>query len=191
MGYLLVANATQIRLSFRIYILMIHMIKFTIICNILCYMTQNFHNNVINSFVKSLRNLLPIRIQTSILHSKTYTEAGSIWLHLRNLWNNIILSMPYTFDMTLRSCYGTRYLTILVINNYTMLTNILMESKVLVTLLLEYLINAPLSSNLICPKLHLAMGTLVLPQNHIRAPRLLLPSMGWPPITVTKRLSTK
>ena len=119
-------------------------------CNMILCMTENFHNDVIRSFDKSIRNLHPRRMQTSILKSKTYLEAGSIWSHFRNLWNNIILSIPYTSGFPLRNFYGTRNLAILVINTSTTLTNILMESQQSATLLLKYLINDPLASKLIC-----------------------------------------
>ena len=82
--------------------------------------------------------------------------------------------MPYTFSLTLRSFYVTIYLDILVINTSTTLTNIFMESQSSATLLLEYFINAPLSSKLRCPKLHLSMQPLVLPLNHIKVYRLIL-----------------
>ena len=80
----------------------------------------------------------------------------------------LILSMPYTFGLTWISFYGTRELDIIVINTSTTITNILMQYESSETLIIKYLINAPLASKLICPKLYLAMVPLVLPHNYIK-----------------------
>ena len=121
-------------------------------------MTQNLHTYVINIFDRSGSNLLTRRMQTYILHSNNYPEAGPICFLLRNLRNNLILSISYKFRMTLRNVYGTRDLAIFVINTSTMLTNILIEYQSSATLLLEYLIVVSLASKIRCLKLHLAMG---------------------------------
>ena len=176
---LFVANSNWIRLSFRIFPLLICMQTFTIRCNILCWMNRILHTYVIKNFGRSGRNLLPIRMQTSVLHSKSYLEAGSIWLLLRNLWNNIVASIPYTFGITLRSFYGTINFSIPGINTYTTLANIFMESQSSATLIIKYLINEPLESKLIFTKLHIYMGPLLLPHNHIKFYWLNLPYLGW------------
>ena len=164
---------TQICLSLPIYILLIRVRTFTIICNMLFFMTQIFHSSVINIFGESGSNLLQRRMHTSILHSKNYLEAGSRWFHLRNLWKHIILSMPYTFGLTPKIFYGTRNLSILVINTSTTLTNILMDSQSSATLILEYFINDPLAYKIRCPKLHLAMGPKHFPHNHIKVSQFI------------------
>ena len=167
MGYLFVSNATQIPLSFRIYILLICMWTFTILCNMLCCRTQILHTYVIKSFRRSGKNLLPRSIHTYISHPQSYLKYGSRWFLLIKLWKNIVLSIPYKFGLKLRSFYGPRDLVILVINISKILTNIL-DPQISATLILKYLINAPLASNLRCPKLHLATGPLVLPHKHIK-----------------------
>ena len=90
----------------------------------------------------------------------------------------LILSMPYTFRLTLRSFYGNIKLAILVINTSKTFTNILMEPKISTTLLLKYLINAPLASKIRFQKIHLHIGPSVLPHNHIKVSQLILTSMG-------------
>ena len=120
-----------------------------------------------------------------------YLESGSRQSHLRNLWKNLILSMTYTSGLPLRSFYSTSDLAVLVINTSTTFTNLLMGSQSSATLLLNYLINVPFAYNLICPKLQLAMVSLVFPHNHIKVSLFIFPSLGWPLMTVTKILSMK
>ena len=191
MGYLLEANSTWIHLSLRIWILIICMQTFTMICIMLCCMTHNFHTYGITSFCKSGRKLLPRRTQTSILHSKNYLEAGSRWFLLRNLRNNIILSMTYTFRFPLRSFYYTSNLYIFVINTSTTITNILMDTQILAKLLLKYLINDPIESKIGCTKLHLAMGPLMFLHNHIKVSWFILNYLAWLLMTVNERLYMK
>ena len=161
----------------------------TTIYNMICFMTKYLHTFVINMFGKSGMNLNPRRIQTSILHSKNRLEDGSRWCHLRNLWNNIILYITYTFVMTLRSFYGTRYLSILVVSIYATLTNIFIDPQISATLLLNYLINAPLAPKLRCPITPLAMIPIVLQHNHIKVSQFTLPYLEWSLMTVNGILS--
>ena len=163
------------------------MIKFTTLYNMLCLMTKNFHTYVIKSFGKGGK-LLPSRMQTSILHSKNYLEARPILFHLINLWNNLILSTPNTFGMPLRSFCVTSNLDILVINTSTMLKNIYVvpkfsntNSKVLDQC--RTCIKAKIS------KIHLSMGLLMLPHNHIKVSRLISTSLVWHLMISTGRLN--
>ena len=64
---LLVANTNRTRLSFRNYRLLIRMKTFKIPRNMLCCTTDILHTYVIKGFVRSGGNLIPIRMQTSIL----------------------------------------------------------------------------------------------------------------------------
>ena len=122
---------------------------------------------------------------------KNYLEYGSRWFCLRNLWINLILSISYNFGQLLISFYGTSDLCILVISPSKILTNILMVYQSSATLRIHYLINAPLSFKLICPRPNLSMGKLVLPQNRIKVSQFTVPFLGWTLIKFTKRLSMK
>ena len=57
MGTLLVDNATQIGSSFRIYILLIRMWTFTMLCNMLFWITHNLHTYVNKDFWLKWREL--------------------------------------------------------------------------------------------------------------------------------------
>ena len=62
MGSLLVVNATRIRLSFWIYILLIRIKILKILCNMLFCMTQNFHTCVIKNLKKYVDLYLTLKI---------------------------------------------------------------------------------------------------------------------------------
>ena len=126
-----------------------------------------FHIYVINILGASGRNLLTRRMHTSIFHLKLPRS----WVDMiifEKLMKNLILSIPYTFVLSLRSFYGTSKLDILVINTSKTHTNILMQSQSSATLLKNYLINAPLASKLRCPKIQFSMRPLVLSHSHIK-----------------------
>ena len=170
------ANATKIRSSVRIYILLIRMQTSTTLCNMLFCTTHNFHTCIINSFGNSVSNLHPRRIQTYILHS----NFSRIWVKMilfEKLTKNLITSMLYTFGLPLRSFYGTINLAILVISTSKIIKNILMESQSSAALLLKCFINNPLVSKLIYPRYPLDMVPLVLTHKNIKAYLLNLTSL--------------
>ena len=83
----IVANANKIRLSLRIYILLIHIQTSTTICNMLCCMNHNFHTYLIKSLGKSRRNLHSISMQTSLSLLLSYWPPCSPRLIIIGWWS--------------------------------------------------------------------------------------------------------